>query len=267
MDGAARLAGAAVVEVDPADEPSRRVVDGLIGARLTVRSDLVGVQGPRAGSGRADGEFWQHDGWFLKCRRSREHDDEPAALAALAELAALKRALGTLTPVRSILAVLREADHRLRLWTIAPTLVTLRERLDGAAAIGAWAALRRSLLAFAHALGVTVRRSVEDGLLLDPNPANFAVQGGRLRYLDDDVGRSHGALGVEDAFVARLTEYPGAPLEILAAYGDRFCDELALTPAAIGELALPARLASAAVLRPGSAPWVDRVRARLEALA
>jgi hypothetical protein len=109
------------------------------------------------------------------------------------------------------------------------------------------------------------RREVRSG----PGPANFAVQGGRVRYIDDDVARSRDAIGLEDAFTGRFAEYAGVPAEVWDGYAVRFARELALrvSPDDRIRLRLAMRLRAAARLRPASAPHVERVLRALEALS
>jgi hypothetical protein len=54
------------------------------------------------------------------------------------------------------------------------------------------------------------------------------VQGGRVRYIDDDVAGSRDAIGIEDAFVGRLGEYAGVPAGVWDGHVVRFVRELAL---------------------------------------
>jgi hypothetical protein len=112
--------------------------------------------------------------------------------------------------------------------SIAPHLVTLRESIDAAHRAARWDALARVLARFGLALGEALAALLDHGLCLDPSPANFAVQGGRVRYIDDDVARSRDATGIEDAFTGRFGEYAGVPAEVWDGYAARFVRELAL---------------------------------------
>jgi hypothetical protein len=264
--GVPHLAPTRLVAVRPDTDDARRLVARLRGAALVERRDLVGVHGPLPGSGRSDGEFWEHDGWFLKSRGALVFAADGEAMVALERAHAKKRELGELTPRKAVLALVVRADGKRQVWSIAPRLTTLRERLNAARAAGAWEELRRALVAFAHALGATVGLSLARGLLLDANPANFAVQGGRVRYIDDDVAASQDAHGVEDAFLGRFGEYAGVPDAVWEAYARRFADELrhAAGDDGLRALRLPARLRAAAQLRRGAEPWAERLLARLE---
>ena len=260
------LAALAIEAIRPDDDRARRTAADVLGGPLTSRVDLVGVNGPRAGSGRADGEFWQVGGWFLKSRGACVYADRATALAALDRRFAHKHALGALAPTRSILVVTTSPAGAHQLWTLAPLLVTLRERLDAAATAGRWDEFARVLTGFALALGLALSASLDDGLCLDASPANFAPQGGRIRYIDDDVIDRRDALGVEDAFVARFTEYPSAPAAQWQRYTARFAreGEARTTAADRARLRLAERLRAAAVLRRGSGPHVEALLARLE---
>jgi hypothetical protein len=241
----------------------------LLAGPLESRSDLAGVHGPRPGSGRSDAEFWQAGDWFLKSRSTRVYGKLTDATTALDALFAVKRALGELAPARSILAVAAGEAGSLQLWTIAPRLVTLREGLDAANRAADWVDFARVLAGFGLALGESLACSIDGGLCLDPNPANFAVQGGRVRYIDDDVARSRDAIGIEDAFVARFAEYAAAPSAVWDGYVARFVRELALrvSPRERTRLRLVERLRAAARLRRASGPYIDRVLAEQEALS
>jgi hypothetical protein len=94
------------------------------------------------------------------------------------------------------------------------------------------------------------------------------VQGGRVRYIDDDVARSRDAIGIEDAFAGRFGEYAGVAPEVWDGYVLRFARELALrvSPDERVRLRLAVRLRAAARLRPASAVHVERVLGALEEL-
>lgn len=218
-------------------------------------------------AGAASGEVWQADGWFANSR-SRRYDHLDQATAALDSLFAVKRALGELSPARSILAVAATPAGAFQLWTIAPQLVTLRERLDATAAAARWDDFAGALAGYDLALGESLSSSIDTGICLDPSPTNFATQGGRVRYIGDEVAINRDALGLEEAFVARFAEYPAAPAAVWDAYVWRFVRELALrlSPKDRSRLQLTQRLRSAAVLRCAGRPYVDRVLAALEAL-
>jgi len=266
MDGPGPLAAGRALAVRPDQGDAWAAVHAGAALAWRSRTDLVAVQGARSGSGRSDGEFWEAPGWFLKTRATRHFADPTAALAALDDLDQLRRPLGPLVPARSTLLVWEHGDGRWRIWTLAPFLDTLRTRLDRAAAAGDWDQFGRALTAFATGLGETVEASVVHGRGLDANPANFAIQGARLRYLDDDVTLTHDALGVEDAFVTRFREYPDAPAALWEAYERRFGDELMARATAdiLRRLRLPVRLQAAAALQRRSGPHVARLLARLE---
>lgn len=265
MADVAPLGSGRVLAVRPDDAAGRAIAEVLT-QPMTPRPDLVGVQGPRPGSGRTDGQFWEGDRWFVKSRGARIFGDAAAATAELERMAGLKVRLGVLAPQPSVV-VLTVAPVGHQVWTIAPRLVTLRERLDAAARIGRWGEFDRALTAFVTALGEAVTCSREEGLGLDANPSNFAIQGGRLRYIDDDVTATRDGLGVEDGFVARLTEYQAAPRWVWDGFARRVGDELLARVPPTARRSLAARLTAAAVLRPGSTELAARVRARLEEAA
>ena len=262
------LAGGLVIALRPDVPAARAIFDQVVAAAWTSRDDLVGVQGARVGSGRTDGEFWSAGEWFVKTRGTRRFAHAAEAIAAADRMLALKRQLGELTLVKTVFAVVATGDAP-RVWTIAPTVITLRERLDEAAAGANWREFGRALTAFANALGEALSCSIDHGLGLDANPANFAIQGARLRYLDDDVAATTTALGLEDAFVARFAEYPTAPPEIWDLFVQRAADEIgARAPRALrAQLGLAGRLTAAATLRRAAPPHAARLCGLLEARA
>ncbi len=264
MAAARPLAGGRVVDTRPETAEVRALIDAALTRSWRSRAELVGVQGARIGSGRTDGEFWDCEGWFLKSRATRRWVEVGPGREALATLHDRRRRLGPLVPARSALALIAAPDGGCQLWTLAPLLVTLRERLDVAAAAGAWTPFGYALIAFATGLGEAVTASVETGLGLDVNPANFAPQGARLRYLDDDVLATREALGLEDAFVGRFAEYPAAPPAVWEGYVRRTGDELVARAPAVLRTRLAARLRAAAILRRQAAAHADRLAARLE---
>jgi hypothetical protein len=258
------LASLRIIAVRPDREHERATATRVLAGPLVERSDLVAVGGPRPGGG----EFWQADGWFLKSRAIRRYDQLEPATTALDSLFAVKRALGELSPARSILAVARTEASAFQLWTIAPQLVTLRERLDATSAAGRWDEFAGALAGYDLALGESLSSSIDAGICLDPSPANFATQCGRVRYIDDDVAANRDALGIEEAFVARFAEYPDAPATVWDAYVWRFVRELTLrlSPRDRSRLQLANRLRAAALRRCAGRPYVDRVLTALEAL-
>ena len=259
------LASVQLAAVRPDRPEQRAIAERVFAGPLICRTDL-GAR--RARSGRDDREFWQGDGWFLKSRLLRRYEDLGRATAALASLFAVKRALGELSPTQSILVVAAHPPGGYQLWTLAPLLVTLRERLDATSAAASWDAFAIALAGYGLALGESLSSSIDAGICLDPSPANFAIQGGRVRYLDDDVAVNRQALGIEDAFVARFAEYAGAPRSAWEAYVWQFVRELALrlSPGDYRRRRLAGRLRAAGMLRGAGRPNVDRVLAALEAL-
>ena len=270
-DGALAAMRLVAVRPDRADE--RATAERVLAGPLVDRRDRALRGTSTAGGGGAGGgagsEFWQADGWVVKSRSPRPYHQLDQATAALDRLFAVKRALGELSPARSILAVTATGGGgEFQLWTIAPPLVTLRERLDATAAAARWDDFAGALAGYDLALGESLSSSIDTGICLDPSPTNFATQGGRVRYVGEEVAINRDALGLEEAFLARFAEYPAAPATVWDAYVWRFVRELALrlSPKDRSRLQLTERLRSAALLRCAGRPYVDRVLAALEAL-
>jgi hypothetical protein len=237
----------------------------LFKTELQSRSELVGVNGGRVGSGRTDGEFWEYGGWFLKSRSSRRFQDRGEATVAFERLRDLKRRLDDLVPAHSVLALLRTDDGQYQIWTIAPRIETVREWLDRSAATEDRVELTRGLCAFARCLGVGVAVALDAGLSLDLNPGNFAIQGARVRYIDDDIAVRDDAVGVEDAFLARFAEYPDTSDDTWGAYVERFAVEVAAAGpvARVVSLGIPERVAVAAQLWRGTDRWATATAERI----
>jgi len=255
-----RFAGLTLVRAWPDTATYRESAARFLAGEGSARDDLVGVRGALAGSGRHDGEFWECAGWFLKTRAPLSFSELHMATTAFERLQRIKEALGALRPVHTVLLITSSAAGH-QVWTLAPRLETLREAMQRAHQSQDGVALGRAFAAYAHALGLSLEAAVDHGLSLDPSPANFASQGGRLRYIDDDVAARSDAVGLEDAFIARFGEYPGAPESVWNIFVTRFVDEMV-----VGEgrsrwarLGLEARLRAAAQLRRGTERWVEAV--------
>src|SRR5262245_3635671 len=95
------LAALRVVAVRPDRRDGRATAEHVLAGPLVDRRDLA----HRGAGATHGGEFWQADGWFVKTRSQRRYDQIEPATAALDRLFAVKRALGELSPARSILAV------------------------------------------------------------------------------------------------------------------------------------------------------------------
>jgi len=259
------LASLRIMAVRPDREQERATAERVLAGPLVGRDDLAARRGRRPGG---TGELWQGDGWFLKSRALRKYEQLEQATSALDGLFAVKRALGELSPARSILAVAATTSGAYQLWTIAPQLVSLRERLDGTSAASRWDDFAGALAGYDLALGESLSSSIDAGICLDPSPTSFATQGGRVRYIADDVAANRNAAGLEEAFVARFAEYPEAPAAVWDAYVWRFVRELTLrlSPRDRSRLQLADRLRAAALRRCAGRPYVDRVLAALEAL-
>jgi hypothetical protein len=251
----------------PDTRAMHELVLALLRAHLLPRTDLVGVQGKGNGSGRHDGEFWQDARCFLKTRQDRKFTDEGQAIRAFARLCAMKLKLDSLTPAKSLMVVLQSPAGTFEVWTVAPLLFTLREELNAAHAQGNEAALCRGLVAYAHCLGRALESAEQLSLSIDAHPANFARQGGRPRYIDDDAAERRDAVGIEDAFLARISDYPDVSEETWVTYALRFCAEakLQLPEGSLTREALPERLRHAARLKPSTSAWAEHIARLLEA--
>jgi hypothetical protein len=86
-------------------------------------------------------------------------------------------------------------------------------------------------------------------------PASFAAQGGRVRYIDDDVVRRRDAIGIEEAFDRPVRRVRRRSAEVRDGHVARFVRALALRVSP-----------DDGVRPPASAVHVERVLGALEEL-
>ncbi|WP_394841964.1 GTPase domain-containing protein [Pendulispora brunnea] len=231
----------------------------LAGGVCVQRHDLAGQHGLADGSGASDTIILQAGSYCLKTSQRRHFSTFEAARDALVRTARLKRMLGELLPGDTVLCLASDGDNGTWLWTISPWLSTLRSRMlqaddDEDAAIDA---LRHFAAAAVDAMLLASRQS----LILDLHPSNFALDGKRVVYVDDDVGigANHPALGY--ALIQRIEECAHAPRRV-EAYLDAL--ERGITSRLhredIEKLGLPRALEDVVIRVPSARESVDRLR-------
>ena len=179
------------------------------GSPPVVRSDLVARQGTAVGSGTSDAIILQTARLCVKTSTRRGFWDAVDAQATMKLLAQRKMSLGDWLAPETALCVQPDADGRHYLWTIAPWMLTLREQAARALEGGDDGALGRALVGFADvALGAGAL-AIRRGVAVDVHPSNFGELGGRVFYLDDDIGSARTIPTLGHSLLRRVDEYAG----------------------------------------------------------
>lgn len=151
------------------------------------------------------------DGWCLKTSTSRRFDDDDAARMALIELARTKTTLGALPIEGTVLAIGGDAATGYWVWTFAPWRTSLRGAMTGAIAAGDPEALGAVLVQLVGAVTEAFERALRAGQGLDLHPSNFAMDGERLVYLDDEPPPAPPVPNAAHAILQRAGELPAYP--------------------------------------------------------
>lgn len=188
----------------------REVLRAIDTSELVVRDDLVARHGAADGSGKSDVIICQAGRYCLKTSLRRRHREAEHARADLIQLARAKMRLGEFLLPGTVLAVESEPDAHW-LWTVTPWVTTLRAAMSGAIATGDEEELARALERFAAAAIESVWLAARQQVVLDVHPSNYAEVGGRLRYIDDDVGVGRALPAIGHALLRRAEEYARFP--------------------------------------------------------
>jgi hypothetical protein len=184
------------------------------------RPDLTGSANRGGGSGGRLGSFFEVGPRFLKASLHRRFESRHAALALEGRAEARRRQLGIYHRER-IWFLSRGSDAAIWACSLTPTLRSLRDALEAGAGREppeeAWAL-------YLAAFRLSFELAEREGVLLDCNPNNFGIDGGRLLYLDDDLAPATGRAPFGHQLLLRLREYAGASLErrlrFVAAFSD-----------------------------------------------
>lgn len=243
----------------------REVLRRVPWADARVREDLTASRGTRDGSARDDTYVFEAGLWCLKTSARRHFASLEGARNALLRLAREKTQLGPLLPPQTALAV-RAQEHRgAWLWTISPWLETLRSQMTFAVDQKDVARLREALRGFVDAACTSLRLAVENGLVLDVQPSNFGVIGGRCYYVDDDMSQGARPLGIGHALLRRADEYAEFP-EAVEDYGEYLLSALDdFTPPETERLGLSQALAETPVQSDGARSLRERLVRRVDA--
>lgn len=193
-----------VAAVLPANLPIDTLLGRLAAEPLCIRSDLRGTSNARGGSGGLFGHFVEAGDWFIKANAGKRYDTLAEATAQEQGAEHLRQELEIYHPDRVWFVSCGLDEH---LWTcsLTPKLLVLRQLFEssGGDSADAWRHYERALeLAF--------RLALERSVFLDCNPNNFAVDGDRLYYIDDDLVFEPGGVSFVTQALLRLREYGGS---------------------------------------------------------
>jgi signal recognition particle receptor subunit beta len=192
----------------------RQVLQALVSLPPERRDDLVGRHGTSDGSGASDVIILQQGDWCLKTSRRRCFATVDDGRVALAQLARRKVGLGAWVHPDTVLCVAAADDGVCWLWTVTPWLTTLRAWMRSAARASNDDELAKALEVFADVVMASVKLAAQAGTVLDVHPANFAVAGDRIVYLDDDIVAGSSLPTVGHAIVRRIDEYAEHPAAV-----------------------------------------------------
>lgn len=170
--------------LDP-DAPDGFVWPHVIGRRvlaLLARERVVA----RA-SDTADGSTYDAGPWVLQSGAHRRYDSRDAGRAALQRVALTRLRLDTLFQADTVLALEADTRNGCQLWTLTPRLPLVRDRLIVAAHLGDELALGETLCLFADAVVAALRVAARHGVVIEPLPEHFAIDGERAVYTGDEL--------------------------------------------------------------------------------
>lgn len=224
LDGSAQMRAALDVSTDalppfpPEDVPSGAVWPGTTGrAVLRTLARALATEGVRRVRADDACTVLRVGSLCAKTSRERRIEDPAAARAALLDLARARVRLGDLHAPDTTLVLATGPDGATWLWTVAPWVTTLRERLD---ATGDEAAVASAARAYADAIAQALVLAVRDGVGLDVDPSHFGQVGDRIVYLSDAISTTSSAAAILDRIqdVSRRWA-PSAAKEYVAALG------------------------------------------------
>ncbi len=171
------------------------------------RVDLSGNLGTQDGSGRSDTYIFQVGGYCVKTSERRRRESFDKGKSMMIEAARNKVMLGSLTPAGTVISLHQSQTKQFWLWTTTPWLPTLRSLMKSAVEESSKNKLTSALDHYATSIVLSAKLAARDGIILDVHPSNFALEEGRLRYIDDDVtlGSQIPTLGY--SLLKRVEEY------------------------------------------------------------
>jgi signal recognition particle receptor subunit beta len=185
----------------------RETLRSLAGEPLRKRTDLVGRPSASNGSGTSDAFIYQAGKWCLKTSLRRRYLDSVEAKSALLALVRSKLWLQAFLASETVLSLSADRKGVHWLWTVTPWLVTLREQMAHADAASDERALGRALGEFAKTAVASLALAVRSGVAMDVHPSNFARDGGRTVYLDDDIRKGNALPAIGYNLLQRVEEY------------------------------------------------------------
>ena len=206
-----------VVGVVPYHVPPDDVLSILGAAELGLRTDLVGGSNRTGGSAGALGRFAEIGGWFFKTSAHRCFEQQSRALRDELAREELRQGLGIYSPARIWFASLG-TDARVWCCSLTPTLPVLRDVWNATSPEADLTCWQLYLAAFE----VSFECAATGAILLDCNPNNFALDGEKLRYIDDDLGVDGGRAPFGHQALLRLREYESSPLPSRQTFLDGF---------------------------------------------
>lgn len=188
----------------------REILREVAAHAAVLQPNLTGKQGMDDGSGTSDVVIMRAGPWCLKTSSRRRFTEHDLARNSMLQLARRKITLKDLLVPRTVLC-LKESRDEFWLWTVTPWLGTLRGWMSTAVAESDEAALELALSAFADAAVESLCLAVKTGTSLDVHPSNFALHGGRVVYVDDDIWAGSNAPAAGHALLRRVDEYAAFP--------------------------------------------------------
>lgn len=163
--------------------------------------------------------------WCLKTSPRRCYPTLEQARDALVLLARNKMALRSMLVENTVLTLRSEATGSQWLWTISPWLTTLGRTMLLAKRDRDTGALEQALMDYARAVLEALKLAVRQHVQLDVHPSNFAKEGSKVVYIDDDIFSGERPPRVGHALLGSLEDFCEFP-DALDAYASRLLSGL-----------------------------------------
>jgi len=171
--------------------------------------------------GRRDGDrfsgaiVYQAANWCLKTSITRCFADIAEAREAFVTLVHRKQLLGDLRAPNTVLSLQTDFNGYTWVWTVTPWFATLHSLLEFTREQGDSEARTVLFNTYARAVATAVELAAKHNIVLDLHPSNFAVDSGRLLYLDDDIRDGTRLGSLQTALIETIRPY-GAMEEYLS---------------------------------------------------